>query len=230
MKKKEFFTLIELLIVIAIIAILASMLLPVLNGAKQKATIITCVNNYKQMGYYSSVYMDECNGKFPVYYQSEFGTWMDRMKKGYVPENTCHYKNINYPDGRACSGASPSKFLACPGLFKVPSYTALGCYNFAINAVYFNKYTKGAANGVVNTTWVKKPSGLAMFLEPRRDSGQGYNAETLSATTLSVTAGQTPRHGKIMTISFVDGHSEAREKRQIPEDKNADAVFWGYDR
>ena len=59
------FTLIELLIVIAIIAILAGMLLPALNNARETARKISCLNSMKQHALYITLYTDGCGGFFP---------------------------------------------------------------------------------------------------------------------------------------------------------------------
>lgn len=59
------FTLIELLIVIAIIAILASLLLPALKKAKDKVKMIDCQNKLKQTTTAVLMYSVDCNGMGP---------------------------------------------------------------------------------------------------------------------------------------------------------------------
>lgn len=59
------FTLLELLTVTAVIAVLASMLLPVLAKAKVRARDITCISNLNQWGRATHLYASENNDRLP---------------------------------------------------------------------------------------------------------------------------------------------------------------------
>jgi prepilin-type N-terminal cleavage/methylation domain-containing protein/prepilin-type processing-associated H-X9-DG protein len=64
--EREAFTLVELLTVIAIIAILAALLLPALSRAKEEARATACLSNLHQVGVALQIYVSENNNKLPV--------------------------------------------------------------------------------------------------------------------------------------------------------------------
>jgi prepilin-type N-terminal cleavage/methylation domain-containing protein/prepilin-type processing-associated H-X9-DG protein len=95
------FTLIELLMVIAIISILSAILLPTLNKAKEKGRAIKCTSNFKQIGNALMLYSVDYNEYIPPYLSVDGGTgiwgegdgggsagflkpYLTSMKSGYV--------------------------------------------------------------------------------------------------------------------------------------------------
>jgi len=60
------FTLLELLVVMAIIGVLASLLLPALSRSKESARAVACMSNLRQIGVGLQLYIQENNNHLPV--------------------------------------------------------------------------------------------------------------------------------------------------------------------
>jgi len=65
-KAAEAFTLVELLVVMALIAVLAALLLPALGRSKESARATVCLGHLHQIGIGLQIYVSENNNKLPL--------------------------------------------------------------------------------------------------------------------------------------------------------------------
>ncbi len=152
MREKFNFTIIELLMVVSIIAILAMMLLPVLNKAKKKAYGIKCISNIKQVASLTIIYTDEYKGDFPPH--PAFTTMIN-----LYGEKTVAYQ---------CP-LDPSAFD------KKWTYSTGIRYSYAINLAIINPASCGIAySGTVKMYSLRCPGQTPLLAETKPFSGSGY--------------------------------------------------------
>lgn len=91
-KHRTAFTLIELIVVIAIISILAALIFSVLGNSRHRAKAVICTNNLKTIATAFSRYAAERNGEYPPAYNKSaedpsFAVWSSALvSAGYIKE------------------------------------------------------------------------------------------------------------------------------------------------
>src|SRR5258708_31497255 len=75
------FTLFELVIVILVIAILASIAYPIFIGTQERAKVVKDMNNLRQIGIATQLYMNDNDGTLPG---STTVTWMSQLHPKYL--------------------------------------------------------------------------------------------------------------------------------------------------
>ena len=211
--KHTCFTLIELLIVIAIIAILAGMLLPALGKAKEHSKTSNCQNNLRQIGTFCTMYASDQND----YLVS------GKTKAGAAPYwwmKVSDYKpwGLGYVQWR-------SKVFHCPSQKYTDSTWSLGNSNpkSVVNYSYTTKISESNTSKNIKRRWSEVM--IAMDGNVRIDAGAYYIYGTITYLRYlpgkPLITGQswpTPIHIKMNNHLYFDGHVGSLNPNNVPDD------------
>ena len=127
------FTLVEMLTVIAIIAILAAFLLPVLSQSQLRAKRAWCESNLRQLGIAFHTFANDHNGKFPMAVSTNDVGSMEFVQNGFTAGETFY---TSFRHFQSLSGE-----LGRPAILICPTDTRLAAANFSAlqneNVSYF---------------------------------------------------------------------------------------------
>lgn len=243
------FTLVELLVVVAILGILAALLFPALAAAKQRARAAVCKNHLRQMGQALAMYVHDNTGKYPFYlgptgpaYGDAIGTEGRAAGLVYWSSKLFPYYPVNWTNsGYRCPGykgktTGPVKH----GANRLGSYT----YNLWGAMVWDRSYAQmherlglGPAMfwpdaTAVSEAQVVSPSEMLSIGESRfyaKDDPFPGGQDTMQCGRLDV-AGLSfaARHGRDYNQLFCDGHLETFNP-WVLFDPAKTGVMWNYD-
>jgi len=204
---KRVFTLIELLIVIAIIAILAAMLLPALNRARDKSKQINCTSNLKQIGTVISLYTNDYSGfvlSSNCQYNGGNYNWRHLLYALYIQGDIfkCPASTLSFEP----SGTYNNRFADYGTRTRIATYG----FNYSGTATNESSYLANpwkAGMGAGQTT----RGGCAKLGQVATDTivaGDGREDGTaeLPGYSDSFSYLAYPIHGKSANFLFIDGH------------------------
>ena len=187
---KKMFTLMELLVVVAIIAILFSLLLPSLGKARYNTRIAVCASNISQSGKAAFIYADDSSGRLPLIEFSSFQPWNTyTLQEGTKFQNAGKFYELGYMNIEAsfCPQFEMNEQHSDKGLRNTISYntsdgefkTGLdrirSSYQFAVFNMNLNQRNKLFFSKLESNSILQMDMGLDQMRTCHRKFTPGWN-------------------------------------------------------
>ncbi len=228
MKKLKSFTLIELLVVVAIIAVLVAILLPALSAARERARMIGCLANQRELGMAIRMYADDWNDSLPPSWDMTSPTpannyaacWFGRL-----------YRYSKSYDIFSCPSAP---FLRIEGQFDhgYPIVPGFSQRQVAFGWNYWYLHFGGSADKYYGQGYAAAPMRISDFAQPsatlaladtgnKTITGNNQFSMYVVAWDMPWPGGQTGyywpafRHNNLSDVLMLDGHASAMGKYDL---------------
>jgi len=232
--RAEGFTLVELLVVITIIAILASIMFPTFSRARQKARAVVCISNLVQLGMAALMYTDDSDGLLPPFAYTVTlpdDTWQYQywyaLEEGTAPNFTYDFRK-----GLLQPYIGSTEMLRCPDF--LPDHPIYG------GGLGYG-YNKSLSWPPVSLSQVKWPSETIMFGDsalhydplawpPPPVSDFTWESSMIASPQTLLEWGYPSieyrfhdlRHFDRANVVFVDGHAKSVSKYDLESSEK----FW----
>lgn len=215
MRRRTMFTLVELLVVVAVISILMAMLLPALSSAKSKGQEIACRSNLKQLGLVA------------MSYSGDYDNWcISGVISGGIWTNTL--RNLDY--------FKSDKMMKCPSepVFNIANTNRV---NYGVNHGTFGAWV-GHANEIPqrmqSISKFGRDSSLLYFIDTPpttyKTVGIGFSSDTSAYVSpdggiYPIIAGSSNypiyvRHNLRANAAIFDGHVTSFGRTELTTDRN----------
>ena len=208
------FTLIEILVVVAIIAILAALLLPALSSAQNKSRRVACINHLKQMGLGWTMYAADNDGKLAANVPSPTvsNTWI----KGSMQIESESTNQLFIQQSQLFPYASQIPVYHCPGdTSQLPFAAGRRVRSYSMN-IWIGSRTMDPMSKIAGYRTFVRENEIALAGSSHIWVIADEDETTIDDGTFMVTMDDSrpfeslpaSRHNHGYDLCFADGHAE----------------------
>jgi prepilin-type N-terminal cleavage/methylation domain-containing protein/prepilin-type processing-associated H-X9-DG protein len=228
-RKKSGFTLVELLVVIAVIALLMAILFPALGRAREQGKRAVCLYYQRQLAAAWNMYADDSTEKIVCGDAEEYGDWENPApppgadaynsngihfnEKPWVLADWAAGLTLEQRKDKIAKGAL-FEYVKDVKAYKCPRANADEVRSFSVvdgmNCVLIDTIGNGAVL-IKNRQEIKRASERMIFIDDSGSEGSTRGGWTVALAALIWWDPPSIRHGDGTTFSFVDGHAEYRK-------------------